>query len=108
MAINASLLTASGINATGSSNTFGVGQMVTVATVFVVVSSVTGTTPSATFSLDVSPDGTNWLSVATGAAMTAAGIQRLTATHLGAHMRVSYTVSGTTPVFTTTITLDAR
>lgn len=61
----------------------------------------TGTTPGAIFSLDVSVDGVVWVSVATTASITAAGVVRLVASNIiEPFVRISWTVSGTTPSFT--------
>lgn len=60
----------------------------------------TGTSPTLTFSLDVSQDGTNWFSVATTAPLTAAGNVRLVASNvIEPFVRLSWTVGGTTPSF---------
>lgn len=67
---------------------------------------VTGTTPSATFSLLWSEDGVTYSPASPAdvfTALTAAGsiVQRFTAK--GAYFKVAWIVSGTTPSFTTTI-----
>ena len=67
---------------------------------------VTGTTPSATFSVLWSDDGVTYSAASPAdvfTALTAAGsaIQRFTAK--GAYFQISWLVTGTTPSFTTTV-----
>lgn len=69
---------------------------------------VTGTSPSLTAKLQVSQDGVNWFDVASAAALTAAGTVRIAGQSLAAYGRLSYTVSGTTPSFTLTVTVLAN
>src|SRR5579859_3398231 len=59
--------------APAAGNTMDMGSQSMVA-VHIVVSAISGTTPSATFVLEDSPDGTNWANVATSAAVTAVGV----------------------------------
>ena len=79
----------------------------TVVAVHINVSAVSGTTPSATFVLEDSADGTNWANVATSSAVTATGVTVLRSgagtTPLGQFVRVRLSaISGTTPSFTMT------
>lgn len=70
---------------------------------YVVISAVSGTSPTATFALQDSPDGTNWATVATGAAQTAAGTHAIRVgsdTPFTGRLRLNVTVGGTTPSFT--------
>lgn len=72
----------------------------------IVVSAISGTTPSATFVLEDSPDGTNWANVATSAAVTATGVTVLRSsgatTPIGRYVRVRMSAfTGTTPSITT-------
>jgi len=65
---------------------------------------VTGTTPSLTLSVDASADGVNFASVGTFTAQTAqtpanTSIRLALANVLDPFIRVSWTVSGTTPSF---------
>lgn len=76
--------------------------------VLIVASAVTGTTPSLTPKLQVSNDGVAWFDAAPGTAMTAAGNQRLAAQSIAAYGRLVYTVSGTTPSFTLSVTVLAN
>ena len=71
----------------------------------VIVSAATGTTPSATFSLQWSNDNVTYSPAAPAdvfAAITAAGsvVQRFTAK--GQYFKLAWTVTGTTPSLTTT------
>jgi hypothetical protein len=68
------------------------------------VTTVSGTTPSMTLTVEWSHDGTTWFPAATpdtlGAAITA-GVKRVhTVDVKGAFARVVWTISGTTPSFT--------
>ena len=72
--------------------------------VFLDVTAVSGTTPSATFTVEWAHDGTTWFPAATpdtlGAAVTA-GVKRVQTVDVkGPFLRVVWTVSGTTPSFT--------
>lgn len=103
------LATASVITATGATANTGLSSDIKQATAFISVSAVSGTAPSATFTLQLSTNGVDWADAASGAAMIAAGTQRIAvASNVGDFARVSYVVTGTTPSFTATITLDAR
>lgn len=78
-----------------------------------IASAPTGTTPTLTFSVQESVDGSNYATVASTSAISAAGSYRLmfsTGTTTGPiitpYVRVAWTVGGTTPSFTgVTITL---
>lgn len=73
----------------------------------IVAASVTGTTPSFTFKLQDSADGTNWVDVPSAAftAITAAGTQAIVvnATLLNDNLRVNLVATGTTPSATVTL-----
>lgn len=68
------------------------------------VTAASGTTPSLTVKIQHSLDGVTWFDVSGGAftAATAAGSQllALNSVALGDNLRVSWTISGTTPSFT--------
>jgi hypothetical protein len=104
MADNLSLYSGAAITASGSSSAVQVplGGCVTVG---IVASAVSGTTPSATFEIQWSFDGTNWGSADgaadTFAAITAAKSVFKNVTVKAPLMRLSWTVTGTTPSFTT-------
>ena len=73
----------------------------------IVVSAATGTTPSATFSLQWSNDGVTYSPASPAdafAAITAAGsvVQRFAVK--GQYFKIAWTVTGTTPSLTTTAT----
>lgn len=76
--------------------------------VLINATAVTGTTPSLTPSLQVSPDGVNWFTAVAGSAMTGVGLQRLACQSLCGYARLAYNVSGTTPSFTLTVTVNAN
>ncbi len=69
------------------------------------VTSVSGTTPSMTVTMQDSPDGNTWYNIPSGAftAVTAAGTQRLLLSNCGQYIRASIAVTGTTPSFTTNL-----
>jgi len=68
------------------------------------VPTVTGTTPSMTPALMHSIDGANFSQLEAGTAMTTNGSHQMilpaTTKVVGRYLRVDYTVTGTTPVFT--------
>lgn len=69
-----------------------------------IVSAISGTSPSATFVLEDSPDGTNWANVATSSAVTTTGTTALRngTTPCGRYVRVRLSsFTGTTPSITT-------
>ena len=97
------LYSGAAITATGSATPVIVPRGTTVA-IQIVVSAVSGTTPSATFEIQWSNDGVNYGS-ADGtadsfAAITAAKSVSKSVTVKGSMMRLAWTVSGTTPSFT--------
>ena len=71
------------------------------------VTAVSGTTPSATFSVEWTNDGTNWFvpspADTLGAAITAVTERQQTVTVKGASYRLVWVVTGTTPSFTFSI-----
>ena len=75
------------------------------------VSAASGTSPTLTVTLQDSPDGVNWYPVPSGAftAVTAVGLSRLVVpagTAVGSYLRAALTVGGTTPSFTTSLTVQ--
>lgn len=72
------------------------------------VSAATGTSPTLTPTLQVSNDGVTWYNAVVGAVMNGVGSQRLQCVSLAAYARISYTVGGTTPSLTTSITILAN
>ena len=105
MADQNSLYSGAALTASGTSTPIAVplGSQVAVT---INATAVTGTTPSATFEVQWSHDGVNWAS-ADGtadafAAITAAKNGAKNFTVKGTLMRLSWTISGTTPSFTTT------
>jgi len=103
--INNTIISAQAITATG--NEAGghaiVGDSLSVE---IIVTAVSGTTPSATFSVQWSEDGVNYAAANPAdafTAITAVGniVQRFTTK--GAYYRLAWVVTGTTPSLTTTI-----
>lgn len=78
-----------------------------VARLFLDVTAVSGTTPSMTVSVDTSHDNSTWVAVAAFAAKTAVSNERKIFAGLNKWVRLSWTISGTTPSFTFTVTGDA-
>lgn len=82
--------------------------------VSVVVTAVSGTSPSCTFTLEWSNDGTNWAqadSADTFTAITATGNKVKTFAVKGVMARLVWTITGTTPSFTfssTAVTTGSR
>lgn len=65
------------------------------------VTAASGTTPSLTVLIEDTLDGTNWNTVGTFAAKTAAGREVISITAaFGERIRVSWAITGTTPSFT--------
>lgn len=65
------------------------------------VTAVTGTTPSLTVLVEDSLDGTNWNTIGSFTAKTAVGREVINiTTPFADKVRVSWTISGTTPSFT--------
>ena len=101
-AVASQTLTASGASASfqtpsGDSGRQGLAYLV-------IAGPVSGTSPSLTVSIQGSPDGTNWATLASFAAQTAAtaagvAIRLALSQVLEPFVRVSYTISGTTPSF---------
>ncbi|GAB3875283.1 hypothetical protein [Terrabacter terrigena] len=109
MADQTTLYSGNPITASGSSTPVAVPLGSTVA-VTINATTVSGTTPSATFEVQWSHDGVNWAS-ADGtadsfAAITAAKSVARSFTVKGTLLRLVWTVSGTTPSFTTTAYLS--
>lgn len=72
------------------------------------VTAASGTTPSATVTVETSGDGgTTWYSVGTFAAKTTTGTERKSFSGLDRLARVSWAITGTTPSFTFSVTGEA-
>lgn len=72
------------------------------------VTAASGTTPSVTVTVETSFDGsTNWLSLGSFAAKTAVASERKTFGGCDRYVRVTWTISGTTPSFTFSVTGEA-
>ena len=97
------------VTATGSSTTPIYVPDGSAVSVNIVCSAVGGTTPSATFEIQWSNDGTNWASADgtadTFAAITANKAVAKNVSVKGELMRLAWTVSGTTPTFTVAATI---
>ena len=75
------------------------------------VTAASGTSPTLTVAFQDSPDGINWYPIPSGAfsAVTAAGLSRLVVpagTAVGSYLRAVLTAGGTTPSFTTSLTIQ--
>src|SRR5206468_9286770 len=95
--------TAAALTASGSSQVTPVVGDYKEGLIVLVVSGVSGTTPSLTAKVQQSPDdGTTWIDVANGAftAITANGNAALPISNFGEKIRLVYTITGTTPSFT--------
>lgn len=95
------------VTATGAGAGFTVPPGNTVS-VQIVVSAVSGTSPSATFKVQWSEDGATWCDVEPAEDFTAITAVKSTAKSFipkGPNMRLAWTVSGTTPSFTTKATV---
>lgn len=92
--------------ATGSSGAFSVGHQDFIS-LMLDVTAVSGTSPSLTLSVEWSPDATNWFTadpVDTFTAVTATGKKVKVFQVKGTTARVTWTISGTTPSFTFSVT----
>jgi hypothetical protein len=72
------------------------------------ITAVSGTSPSLTATIETSADGSNWFAHTAFSAKTAAGKDVLKLANLGSYVRVSYTISGTSPSFTFSVVLDGK
>ena len=72
------------------------------------ITAVGGTTPSMTLSIETSADGASWFTHTAFAAQTATGKNVLKLTNLGSYVRANYAISGTTPSFTFSLTMDGK
>jgi hypothetical protein len=112
MAANTALILvpSSTITATGNGSAIAIEEWVTNAILYVTVGTVTGTTPSMTVKLQGSVDGTNFVDLITGAAITTSSTVQTTIVALASvlipmppYFRAAYTVTGTTPSFASTV-----
>lgn len=72
------------------------------------VTAASGTTPSMTVTVETSGDGgSTWYSAGTFAAKTTTATERKSFSGLDRLVRVSWTITGTTPSFTFTVTGEA-
>lgn len=77
------------------------------AILYINVTAVTGTTPSLIVGLETSPDkGTTWYSLGNGASISSVTKQRQVYENIGKLVRPVATISGTTPAFTGTVTIE--
>jgi hypothetical protein len=104
------------VTATGASAAAEIPRGTNEITLQSVVAAIGGTTPSYTVRLEGSFDGTNWFDVVTLAAQTANGDlqghvsenQGTTVVSIPNIVRAAWTVSGTTPTATLTVTILRR
>lgn len=71
------------------------------------VTAASGTTPTLDVSIQTSYDGTTWRAVAAFAQKTTVSNERKSFTGIDRYIRAVYTVGGTTPSFTFTVTGEA-
>jgi len=107
--INVTILNNQSITSNGSSSNIDIGGYPYVF-VFIYVSSVSGTSPSLNVYLNAYDEVSGQsVSIASVTNITSTGTYYMAATGLAArYVNVSWTVSGTSPSFTTTITLKAK
>ncbi len=73
------------------------------------VTAASGTTPNLTVLIEDTLDGTNWNTIGTFAAKTAAGFETINVTGPFAdRIRVRWTITGTTPSFTFAVVIAAQ
>jgi hypothetical protein len=96
------------VTATGNSPAVDVGQAGVLRGLSVTAAAVGGTTPSLTIQPQTSPDNSTWTNFGSQySAITANGTAAHPAiTPLERYFRLAYTVTGTTPTFTLTVTGD--
>jgi hypothetical protein len=84
------------------------GEPYDIATLFIDITAVTGTTPTLVVGLQSSPDGgTTWYSLGNGPSITTVSTQRQVYQEpIGMLVRVPATIGGTTPAFTGTVRLE--
>lgn len=92
--------------ATGNGPQISVGQFQTLR-LTLDVTAASGTTPSLTVTLQTSSDGATWVAVAAFAAATTVGTQRKAFSGLDRYARCVWTISGTTPSLTFSVTGEA-
>ena len=68
------------------------------------VTAASGTTPSLTVNVQHSSDGATWVTHSSFAAKTATGTERKVFAGLDRYVRASWTITGTTPSFTFSVT----
>ena len=68
------------------------------------IDAIAGTTPTITVAVEHSPNGTQWSPLGAFAAATAVGTQRLVRSGLDRYVRATWTVGGTTPAVTFSVT----
>jgi len=80
------------------------------ASFYLIVGTVTGTTPSLTVTLQDSPDGTNWFTLNTAftAVVASTSLQVKRETNMGRYVRANCVITGTTPSFTFSVLASGR
>lgn len=77
--------------------------------IYLMVTAVSGTTPTMTVTYQCSPDGVTFCDNTAGAAITAAGNQLIKVpANIGQFGRLSYVIGGTTPSFTFSAVVGAK
>ena len=98
------------VTANGQGNTFDLGDLGQLSIVsYLDITAASGTTPTLNVIVQDSPDGTIWDTLLTHTQQTGAAINtQRTNGAIGRYIRVSYTVGGTTPSFTFTVSALMR
>ena len=95
------------ISATGNSSGLEVTAYME-AVIYVSVTTLTGTTPTMDVTVEHSYDNTTFFTLSKFARITATGQYQKSISGFGKFTRISYTLGGTLPVFTTTIKGDFK
>lgn len=93
------------LTATGNGTAFAIGSTVDDLTMEVIVSAVSGATPTLDLKIQGSQDGSTWKDVVVFEQITAKGTYRRKLHARYAQFREAHTLGGTTPSFTTKIFL---
>jgi hypothetical protein len=105
------ILASTALTASGASAAFKLNEPAEYVSILVSTSSVSGTTPSVTFTVEWSNDGTNFAQADTPdtfTAITGAVNHVKDFSVKGVYLRLVWTITGTTPSFTTVATASVR
>lgn len=96
------------VTASGASASVDVGTVRTLTQLQIVVTAVSGTTPSLTPTLETSADDASWETLDSAPAIVTTGTYSLIADRCKQYVRLAWAVSGTTPSFTFTAVGEAH